>query len=102
MAREATAASKILHAPMLLEWTKERLSMLEQEQLLTLLANLDHQRVIGRISEVTATALDERITALLTKQNGARRRSDLAKAAGAASEVPTRPRQRVPGVRTAS
>lgn len=82
MAREARAASKILHSPMLLDWSTERLALLDQEQLLTLLANLDHQRVIGRISEATATVLDERITALLTRQNSAKRRGHLARNAG--------------------
>jgi len=49
MARETTAASKLLHSPMLLDWT--------------------------------AAILDERITALLTKRNSAKRRSDVSKAA---------------------
>ena len=81
MARETTAASKLLHSPMLLDWTNEKLSVLDQDQLLNLLANLDHQRAIGRVSEATAAILDERITALLTKRNSAKRRSDVSKAA---------------------
>jgi len=81
IARESAAAKGIVHSPMLLDWTVERLGLLDQDQLLNLLANLDHQRAIGRLSEATAAILDERITALLTKRNSAKRRSDLSKAA---------------------
>jgi len=81
MAR-TTTANTIMHSPMLLEWSEEKLSALNQDQLLNLLANLDHQRAIGRVSEPTAAVLDQRITALLTKRNSAKRRSDLSKAAG--------------------
>jgi len=77
MVRNGTAAPKILHSPMLLEWTEEKLRTLDQDQLLNLLANLDHQRAIGRLSEATAVALDARISALLTKRNSAKRRGDV-------------------------
>jgi hypothetical protein len=79
MARGTTAAPKIIHSPMLLDWTDERLRTLDQDQLLNLLANLDHQRAIGRLSEATAVVLDQRISALLTKRNGAKRRSDVSR-----------------------
>ena len=81
MSRRPMTAPKIIHSPMLLDWTEERLRTLAQDQLLNLLANLDHQRAIGRLSESTALVLDERISALLTKRNGAKRRSDVSKAA---------------------
>ena len=81
MARRTIAAPKVIHSPMLLDWTDERLRRLDQDQLLNLLANLDRQRAIGRLSEATAVVLDERISALLTKRNGAKRRSDVSKAA---------------------
>ena len=75
MSRDSNSAPKILHSPMLLEWTEEKLRTLDQDQLLNLLANLDHQRAIGRLSEATAAALDERISALLTKRNSAKRKA---------------------------
>ncbi|HUL63084.1 MAG TPA: hypothetical protein VLW55_00580 [Burkholderiaceae bacterium] len=82
MARGTAAAPKIFHSPMLLDWTEERLRTLDQAQLLNLLANLDHQRAIGRLSEATAVILDQRISALLTKRNGAKRRSDVSRVDG--------------------
>lgn len=81
MARDTTTANRILHSPMLLDWTQEKLGKLDQDQLLNLLANLDQQRAIGRVNEETATELDARITALLSKRNSAKRRADLAKVA---------------------
>jgi len=81
MGRGTVAAPKIIHSPMLLDWTEERLRTLDQDQLLNLLANLDHQRAIGRLSEATAVVLDQRISALLTKRNGAKRRSDVSRVA---------------------
>jgi len=77
MARDGIAAPKIVHSPMLLEWTEEKLRTLDQDQLLNLLDNLDRQRAIGRLSEATAAALDERISALLTKRNSAKRRAEI-------------------------
>jgi hypothetical protein len=65
---------------MLLDWTEEKLRLLEQEQLLNLLANLDHQRSIGRVGAAAAEALDTRITALLSASNGRKRRNELKKA----------------------
>jgi hypothetical protein len=76
MARESVAP-KIIHSPMLLEWSEEKLRTLDQDQLLNLLSNLDHQRAIGRLSETTAATLDARISALLTKRNVAKRRGDV-------------------------
>jgi hypothetical protein len=79
MARKSTTASKpIFHAPMLLDWTDEKLQALSQDQLLSLLENLDRQRSIGRLPEHTAAALDQRITSLLTGRSGAKRRKQLA------------------------
>jgi hypothetical protein len=83
MARDTTSASKIIHSPMLLEWTEEKLRSLDQDQLLNLLANLDRQRAIGRVSEATAVVLDQRISALLTKRNGTKRRNEVSKVAAA-------------------
>ncbi|HUL64462.1 MAG TPA: hypothetical protein VLW55_07580 [Burkholderiaceae bacterium] len=77
MARGITAASKIIHSPILLDWTEEKLRTLDQDQLLNLLSNLDHQRAIGRLSESTAAVLEQRISALLTKRSSAKRRSDV-------------------------
>lgn len=83
MARDNSAASKILHSPMLLDWSPEKLSTLDQDQLLNLLANLDHQRAIGRVNDAAAAVLDERITALLSKRNVTKRRTALAAKAAA-------------------
>ena len=57
--------------------TDEKLQTLSQEQLLNLLDNLDRQRKIGRVAAGTGEALDQRIAALLTGRNGARRRKQL-------------------------
>lgn len=81
MARGTAAAVKNFHTPMLLDWTDDKLKLLDQEQLLNLLANLDHQRAIGRVNETTALALEQRITALLTKRNVTKRRAELSKSA---------------------
>jgi len=69
------------HTPMRFDWTEEKLRTLSQEQLLNLLENLDHQRVIGRIPEAVAAALELRITSLLTGQNSTKRRKQVAKLA---------------------
>ncbi len=82
MVRKSTIAAKpIFHAPMLLDWTDEKLQALSQDQLLSLLENLDRQRSIGRLPENTAAAFDQRITSLLTGRNGAKRRKQLAQSA---------------------
>jgi hypothetical protein len=60
------------------DWTDEKLQTLSQEQLLNLLENLDHQRAIGRIPDSSAAAIDQRIAALLTDRNGAKRRKQVA------------------------
>jgi hypothetical protein len=70
---------------MRLDWTDEKLQALSQEQLLNLLDNLDHQRSIGRVPEHAATAFDQRITALLTGRNGAKRRKQVLENAAEAS-----------------
>jgi hypothetical protein len=62
------------------DWTDEKLQTLSQEQLLSLLENLDHQRAIGRIPESTAAAIDRRIASLLTVRNSAKRRKQTAAA----------------------
>ncbi|HTT39409.1 MAG TPA: hypothetical protein VMH32_17280 [Burkholderiales bacterium] len=82
MARGTTAVPKIVHSPLLLDWTEEKLRTLDQDQLLNLLVNLDRQRATGRLSEATAVVLDARISALLTRRNGAKRRGNVSKAAG--------------------
>jgi len=71
--KSAGASSQILHAPMRLDWTEDRLRTLSQEQLLSLLANLDHQRRIGRVSSTEAAAVDQRIMGLLTARSSAKR-----------------------------
>ena len=87
MARSSTKPIKpVFHAPMRLDWTDEKLAALSQEQLLILLDNLDQQRLIGRVNEQDATQLDQRITALLTRANGTKRRKKLAAAAEQAAE----------------
>lgn len=64
----------VFHAPMLLDWTDEKLLLLDQDQLLNLLQNLDKQRASGRIGSEVAEPLEQRITALLTKRNATKRR----------------------------
>lgn len=73
-------------APMLLDWTEEKLRVLEQEQLMNLLANLDYQRSIGRVGAAVADVLDLRITALLSASNGRKRRGELKKARARAAD----------------
>ena len=75
MARGTTTVPNPIQSPILLDWTEEKLRALDQDQLLNLLANLDRQRSIGRLSEATAATLDERISAFLTKRNSTKRRS---------------------------
>lgn len=72
---------KKVHAPMLLDWTEEKLRLLDQDQLLNLLENLDRQRAIGRVGAAAADVLDQRITALLTGRAALKRRKDVAKGA---------------------
>lgn len=74
MARRTTAPIKIFHSPLLLDWTEEKLVALEQDQLLNLLANLEHQRAVGRLSEETADMMRSRISSFLTKRKSAKRR----------------------------
>jgi hypothetical protein len=62
------------------DWTDEKLQTLSQEQLLSLLDNLDRQRAIGRIPESTAAAIERRIASLLTVRNSAKRRKQTAAA----------------------
>jgi hypothetical protein len=78
MARKSAGASQpVFHAPMRIDWTDEKLQALSQEQLLNLLDNLDRQRTIGRVASAAAAAVDQRITALLTSRNSARRRKQV-------------------------
>lgn len=87
MARKtASAGQPVFNAPMRIDWTDEKLMALSQEQLLTLLDNLDRQRAIGRVATGVAAALDQRIAVLLTGRNGVRRRKQLAEAAAAPAE----------------
>lgn len=89
MVRKSAIVNKpIFHAPMLLDWTDEKLQTLSQEQLLNLLENLDRQRAIGRLPEHAAAAFDQRISALLTGRNGAKRRKLAAEVAEAVSAQP--------------
>jgi hypothetical protein len=77
----------VLHAPMRLDWTDDKLKALSQAQLLNLLDNLDQQRAIGRVNGDDATAFDQRIVALLTRANGSKRRKKVALAAAEAAVV---------------
>jgi hypothetical protein len=83
-----STSKPIFHAPMRFDWTDEKLQTLSQEQLLNLLENLDHQRSIGRVAEHAAAAIDQRITALLTGRNGARRRKQVSNAEARPAEKP--------------
>ena len=47
----ARQVKPVFHAPMLIRWTDDKLRLLDQDQLLNLLANLDQQRAIGRIGD---------------------------------------------------
>jgi hypothetical protein len=73
----------VFQAPILLQWTDEKLQQLDQQQLLNLLDNLSHQREIGRLKDVDAHALEQRIVPLVTGRKG----SDLRKRMAAAGKV---------------
>ena len=89
MTRKSTGASQpVFHAPMRIDWTDEKLQALSQEQLLNLLDNLDRQRRIGRVPMGAAAAVDQRITALLTSRNSARRRKQVRDLGAGASAEP--------------
>lgn len=89
MVRKSAIVNKpIFHAPMLLDWTDEKLQTLSQEQLLNLLENLDRQRMIGRLPEHAAAAFDQRISSLLTGRYSARRRKQVAENAEPVSAQP--------------
>jgi hypothetical protein len=60
--------------PSRIVWTDERLAALDKEQLINLLGNLHTQRSSGRISEVTAADLEERIKSRLPASSTAPRR----------------------------
>ena len=86
MTRSTQKAIKpVFHTPMRLDWTDEKLKALSQEQLLNLLDNLDLQRTIGRVADDDAAVFDQRIVALLTRANGAKRRKKVALAAAEAT-----------------
>jgi hypothetical protein len=60
--------------PSQLVWNDERLSALDKDQLANLLANLQTQLELGRISEETATDLEQRIRARLPKSAARKQR----------------------------
>lgn len=64
----------VFHAPLLIRWTEDKLRLLDQDQLLNLLANLDRQRAIGRIDNDAGAVLERDIVSLLDRRNGAARR----------------------------
>jgi hypothetical protein len=79
MARKHEPVSKpVFHTPMRFDWTDEKLQTLSQEQLLSLLENLDRQRAIGRISDSSAASIDQRIAGLLTGRSVQKRRKQVA------------------------
>ena len=84
MARHSHVVKPVFHAPVRMEWTDEKLATLDQDQLLSLLANLDHQRAIGRIGDNDADALEARMTRLLSGRHMTKRRKLIA-AKGAAT-----------------
>ncbi|UCG97724.1 MAG: hypothetical protein JSW31_00830 [Burkholderiales bacterium] len=86
--KSASAGPPIPHAPMRLDWTEDRLRTLSQEQLLNLLANLDRQRRIGRVSSTEAAAVDQRIMGLLTSRNSAKRLRQLQHAGAVTTAEP--------------
>ena len=81
----------VFHAPMLIRWTDDKLRLLDQDQLLNLLANLDQQRAIGRIGDEAASVLERDIAALLSGRNGKARRKQMleTKTAGDEDVAPT-------------
>jgi hypothetical protein len=86
MARNSSDARKpVFHAPIRFDWTDERLQTLDQDQLLTLLQNLDYQRSIGRMSGDDAGAIEARIGAFLTAPSRTKRRKKVALAAARAA-----------------
>ena len=87
MSRHSPSVAKpVFHAPVRMEWTDEKLAALDQDQLLSLLANLDHQRAIGRIGDEDADALEARMTRLLSGRHLTKRRKLIA--AKAAADAP--------------
>lgn len=87
MARGSSAAPKpVFHTPLRFDWTDDRLKSLDQQQLLNLLENLDHQRAIGRMGDDSAGEIELRIGALLTPANRTKRRKKLALAAARAAQ----------------
>jgi hypothetical protein len=88
MRKSVRVPKPVIHTPMRFDWTDEKLQALSQEHLLVLLQNLDHQRTIGRLSEGSAAAIDQRITKLLTGRSGAKRRKQVASSQVAASVGP--------------
>lgn len=81
MSNALHSSKPAMHAPMLFNWTDERLRTLDQDQLMTLLENLDHQRAIGRLSNENAAGLEKQITLLLNARNVTKRRKMVDKAA---------------------
>ena len=64
----------VFYPPLLIRWTEDKLRLLDQDQLLNLLSNLDHQRAIGRVADEAGAAVENDIVALLDRRNGAARR----------------------------
>lgn len=75
----------VFQAPILLQWTDEKLQQLDQDQLLNLLHNLGHQREIGRLKDADAHALEQRIAPLVTGRKGSELRKRMARDAKDAS-----------------
>jgi hypothetical protein len=86
--KSAGTTPPIFHAPMRIDWTDEKLQTLSQEQLLNLLENLDRQRKIGRVQAGAAASMDQRIAALLTGRNGAKRRKQASEVGADAAAEP--------------
>jgi hypothetical protein len=90
MARGNSSPRPVFLPPIVLEWTEDKLKSLGQDELHNLLANLAHQRDIGRLRPEHALELQERIAPLLTGRRGSdvRKKMAAAKAASAAATPP--------------
>lgn len=84
MARANPTPRPVFMPPIMLDWTDEKLKALGQDELHNLLANLAHQRDIGRLRPEHALQLQARIAPLLTGRRGSDARKRLAAETAAA------------------
>ena len=74
LAPAAAAGDAAAERAALVDCLHSALAALDQDQLLSLLANLDQQRAIGRIGDSDADALEARMTRLLSGRHLTKRR----------------------------